>query len=130
MELEYGSDHLFLQSCVEVWLKSKGCKIIKRKLTTGIPDLIVKDNHGYMIVIQVDTFELWKEGIEQVKRYISDKNVRIGYVALPATVCQRQDLRRMVKENSLGLIEIFPNTECKITISPRFQKGCDKTLMS
>ena len=117
MELEYGSDHLFLQTCVEVWLKKKGWKMVDMKISTGRPDLIVEDDHGNIIAIQVDTFELWKEGIDQAKRYASDPSIDVGYVALPATVCQRQDLRKNIKRTNLGLIEIFPNTQCKITIS-------------
>ena len=116
MELEYGSDHLFLQTCVEVWLKQKKWEIVNMKISTGIPDIIFRDDHGNIIAIQVDTFELWKEGIDQAERYASDTTVHAGYVALPATVCQRQDLRKKIKKANLGLIEIFPDTQCKITI--------------
>jgi hypothetical protein len=122
MELEYGSDHLFLQTCVEFWLRKKKWEILNINISTGIPDLIVRDDDGNMIAIQVDTFELWKQGIAQAKRYVSDVTIHAGYVALPATVCQREDLRKQIEKANLGLIEIFPDTHCKITIPVKKMK--------
>jgi len=58
------------------------------------------------------------EGIEQAKRYSSDPCISKTYVALPTTVCNRRDLREMIKRYRLGLIEIFTDSTCAITITP------------